>query len=82
MTTMSVSQVRKENTTSTKVAENSHDHHGHKHIHVSSQIQIGQEQGIDCGAGDGGGSVYSKYRSSARNYHNGPYIYFNKQILL
>jgi len=45
--------------------------HGHKHILVSSQMQVAQEKGNDYGGGDGGGgSVYSKYRSTARNYHN------------
>ena len=48
-------------------------------VHVSSQIQATQEQGNDCGGGgDGGGSVYSKYRSNARNYHNGLYPSLSK----
>ena len=41
-------------------------------------MQVAQEQGNDCGGGDGGGSVYSKYRSTARNYHNGPYTSISK----
>ena len=45
--------------------------HGHKHIHVSSQIHVIQEQWNGCGGGDGGGSMYNKYRSTATNYHNG-----------
>ena len=52
--------------------------HGHKHIHVSSLIQVAQEQGNDYGGGDGDGSVYSKYRSTARNYHKSLYLSISK----
>ena len=50
--------------------------HGHKH-HVSSQMQVEKEQGNDCGGGDVY-SVYSKYSSTARNYHNGLYTSISK----
>ena len=59
--------------------------HGHKHIRVSSQMQVGQDRGMTvsiniytCGGGDGGGSVYSKHKSTARNYYNGLYTLISK----
>ena len=76
---MSVSQIWKENTASTKLQRTGYDHLAWAQAYSCEQPNAGRtRQGNDCGGGDGGGSVYSKYRSTARNYYNGLYTSINK----